>query len=117
MVTATPAMFDGPLTIANPAAITALREVLDRHGFTGSRGVDAIGSPLPFGKSHLRDDLPLYLRRLAAPTPLNTLVKLFMLDRTVDAATAREAFAPLALEEVIDIGLVESGPRAIAKRR
>ena len=116
VVTATPETFEGPLSIANPAAITAFREVLDRHGFAGPRTVDAIGSPLPFGKSHLRDDLPLYLRRLAAPTPINTLVKLFALDRSVDAASAREAFAPLDLEDVIDIGLVENGPLGVKAR-
>jgi hypothetical protein len=116
VVTATPATFDGPLSIANPAAITAFREVLDRHGFAGRRTLDAIGSALPLGKSHLRDDLPLYLRRLAAPTPLNTLVKLFVLDRSVDAASAREAFAPLDIEDVIELGFVDNGPLGITAR-
>ena len=54
--------------------------------------------PLPIGKSHLRDDLPLYLRRVEAPTPINTLVKLFVLDRSVDEARAQQAFAPLDLD-------------------
>jgi SAM-dependent methyltransferase len=105
--------FDGPLSIANFAAITKLREVLDRHGFTANSVVDALGSPLPLGKSHLRDDLPLYLRRIKAPTPINTLVKLFVLDRGVDQASARQAFAPLDLEDVIEMGLVESGPHGV----
>lgn len=113
MVTATPAVFDGPLTVANPALIAELREVLNRHGFTGTGAADALGTPLPFGKAHLRDDLPLYLSRVDAPTPINTLVKLFVLDRGVDESRARQAFAPLELEDVIELGLLEHGPRGI----
>ncbi len=113
MLTATPVTFEGPLSVANPAVIAQLREVLTRHGFTGTAVGDALGTPLPFGKSHMRDDLPLYLRRVEAPTPINTLVKLFVLDRSVDEARARQAFAPLDLEAVIDTGLLEHGPRGI----
>jgi SAM-dependent methyltransferase len=107
------ATFDGPLSISDLSAIGELRAVLDRHGFTTGAVVDALGSALPFNKSHLRDDLPLYLRRVAAPTPINTLVKLFVLDRSVDESRAAAAFAPLDLDTVRDIGLIEDGPRGI----
>lgn len=113
MVTATPAVFDGPLSIANPSTIGRLREVLDRHGYTGAAAVEALGAPLPFGKQHLRDDLPLYLRRVASPTPINTLVKLFVLDCSVDEQRAAQAFAPLDLDTVREIGLIEDGPRGV----
>lgn len=113
MVTATPAVFDGPLSITNSAAIAKLREVLDRHGFTGTAVGDAIGVPLPFAKAHLREDLPLYLRRIEAPTPINTLIKLFCLDRSVDENRATQAFAPLSLDDVREIGLIEDGPRGV----
>lgn len=108
------ATFAGPLSIEDPSAIRQLRAVLDQHGFTGTAVVDALG--LPFGKSHLRDDMPLYLRRLAAPTPINTLVKLFVLDRSVDESRAAAAFAPLDLDQIRDIGLIEDGPRGIRAR-
>ncbi|HEX4912835.1 MAG TPA: class I SAM-dependent methyltransferase, partial [Vicinamibacterales bacterium] len=113
MLGTAPALFDGPLNASSLPLIHALRDVLATHGFTGSAATDAIGPPLPPGKAHLRDDLPLYLHRLAAPTPINTLVKLFMLDRTVDEQLARQAFAPLELDDVRGLGLIEYGPRGV----
>ena len=103
----------GPLNFENTAAVRQLRKVLEHHGFSGSAVIDALGSALPFGKSHHRDDMPLYLRRVAAPTPLNTLIKLFLLDRSVDAARAAAAFAPLDLDDLRDLGLIADGPRGI----
>jgi hypothetical protein len=116
VVTAPGVVFQGPLSVADPSATAALRAVFDRHGFSGTAAADAVGRPLPIGKAHLREDLPLYLRRVEAPTPINTLVKLFLLDRSVDEARARQAFAPLDLETVREIGLVEDGPRGIRAR-
>ena len=114
MVTATSArVFAGPLSFSDPGAVSVLRSLLVRHGFTGTAVGDALGAALPFGKSHLRDDLPLYLRRVAAPTPINTLIKLFVLDRSVDEARAAAAFAPLELDDLKAMGLIEDGPRGI----
>lgn len=109
-------MFDGPLSVSNPAAVQTFRTVLDRHGFTSTAVGDAMGAALPIGKGHLRDDLPLYLRRLDAPTPLNTLIKLFSLDRAVDAAHARQAVAPLGLDDLREMGLIEDGHGGITAR-
>lgn len=105
--------FDGPLDLSNLAVVRQLHSVLDRHGFTGPSVIDALGTALPFAKAHLRDDMPLYLRRVAAPTPINTLIKLFVLDRSVDEARAAAAFAPLDLDELRDLGLIEDGPRGV----
>ena len=108
--------FGGPLDLSNLAIVRQLRSVLDRHGFTTGAVVDALGSALPFGKAHQRDDLPLYLRRVAAPTPLNTLVKLFVLDRSVDANRAAQACAPIDLDDLRDLGLIEDGPRGVRSK-
>lgn len=116
MATATAAIFQGPLRVTDPSAITSLRSVLDRHGFSGTAAADALGPPLPVGKSHLRDDLPLYLRRVEAPTPINTLVRLFVLDQHVAEARAQEAFAPLDLDTVREIGLIEDGASGVRAR-
>jgi len=105
--------FDGPLDLSNLAIVRQLRSVLERHGFTGTAVIEALGTALPFAKAHLRDDMPLYLRRVAAPTPINTLVKLFVLDRSVDEARAAAAFAPLDLDDLRDLGLIEDGPRGV----
>lgn len=107
--------FDGPLDLSNLAIVRQLRSVLERHGFTGTAVVDALGTAL-FNKAHQRDDLPLYLRRVAAPTPINTLVKLFVLDRSVDPARAAAAFAPIDLDDLRDLGLIEDGPRGVRAR-
>lgn len=115
MVTATRSPgFDGPLSTTDHKSIAALRTVLEKHGFTGGAVVEALGTAL--GKSHQRDDLPLYLRRLEAPTPINTLVKLFVLDRSVDESRAAAALAPLDLDALREIGLVEDGPRGLRAR-
>lgn len=117
MVSATPApVFDGPLNLSDLPAIEGLRAVLVKHGFTGTAVVDALGRALPLGKAHMRDDMPLYLRRLDAPTPINTLIKLFVLDRSVDASRAAQAFAPVDLDDLRAIGLIEDGPRGVRAR-
>ena len=108
--------FEGPLDLSNLAIVRQLRSVLDRHRFTSGAVVDALGAALPFGKAHQRDDLPLYLRRVAAPTPINTLVKLFVLDRSVDANRAAQAFAPIDLDDLRDLGLIEDGPRGVRSK-
>ena len=114
MPTTAPPAFEGPLHTSNSSAITTLRSVLDRHGFTSTAVGDAMGAAV--GKSHVRDDLPLYLRRLEAPTPLNTLIKLFSLDRSVDESRAAQAVAPLDLDDLREMGLIEDGPRGIRAR-
>ena len=115
MVAATPPVFDGPLRVSNLSTIASLRSVLDRHGFTSTAVGDAIGAAL-FGQAHRRDDLPVYLRRLESPTPLNTLIKLFALDRGVDQSRAAQALAPLDLDDLREMGLIEDGPRGIKAR-
>jgi hypothetical protein len=106
-------LFAGPLRLDDPSVIQSLRAVLDGHGFTGTGVVDALGPALASTRAHMRDDLPLYLRRVSAPTPLNTLIKLFVLDRSVDEARAAAAFAPLDLDAIRELGLIEDGPRGV----
>jgi methylase of polypeptide subunit release factors len=115
VVTAPAVDFPGPLSVSDPSAIAALRTVLEHHGFMGSAVADAIGAP-PFGQAHKRDDLPLYLRRIEAPTPINTLIKLFVLDRSVDETRAARALAPVDLDDLRAMGLIEDGPRGIRAR-
>jgi SAM-dependent methyltransferase len=95
--------------------LASLRARFAELNFHGSATLDALGTPLLGEQFHLRKDLPLYLRRVSAPTPLNTLVKLFVLDQTVSADEAAAAFAPLDVSAVAATGLVvleTSGVRA-----
>ena len=92
-------------------AIDRLRRLLDTHGYAGPEAEEALGAPI--GPEHRGTDLPLYLRRLADARPLHTLIRLFGLYATVPEEDARAAFAPLALEEVAGLGLVEHAPGGV----
>jgi SAM-dependent methyltransferase len=106
-------VFDGPLDPADAHAVAGFRRVLDRHDFAGASVLAAFGGVLPVGKFHYRDDLPLYLRRLAALTPINTLIKLFVLDQWLDEAAVREAIDPVGVDDLRRMGLIEAGPLGI----
>jgi methylase of polypeptide subunit release factors len=92
-------------------AVARLKGVLDAHGFTGPDAMAALGSKLV--PEHSRMDRPLYLRRLARPTPLHVLIRLFGLFDAASEDDARRAFAPLALEEVLATGVVSRAPDGI----
>ncbi len=86
--------------------VDRLREVLVSRGFFQEDPDGVLGAAFASG-GHLRSDLPLYRRRLASPTPVHTLVKLFGLYVDVSEDDACAAFAPLGLDEVVAMGLVE----------
>jgi hypothetical protein len=108
-----PAAFAGPLNAADVSRIAEFRRLLDRHEFAGEAVPAALGAALPIGKFHYRDDLPVYLRRLAARTPINTLIKLFVLDQPIDDALVRDAIAPLDVEDLGRLGLVEDDAHGV----
>ncbi len=108
--------FDGPLDATDAPGVAELGRVLIAHGFAGDAVIAALGTPPAGGKSHARDDAPLYLRRLADRMPLNTLIKLFVLRQTVDEAAARDALAPLGLERVERMGVLERVPAGVVAR-
>ena len=85
--------------------VDRLRALLEAHRYAGPEATAALGAPI--GSEHRPDDLPLYLRRLASPRPLHTLIKLFGLHAAVPEAEARSALAPLSIEELAALGLVE----------
>lgn len=82
-----------------------LRRAMREAGYTG----DALGRM--FGSVETTPDgrlnLALYLRRLAEPSPLHTLVKLFVLGVEVGEPEARAAFGSARLQEAAATGLVE----------
>ena len=88
-----------------------LREVLAGHGFLGDGVRAAVGARI--GADHLRRDLPLYLRRLEAPTPINTLVKLLSLGLWVEERAAEAALSPVAVDDLVAARLLERGPRGV----
>jgi SAM-dependent methyltransferase len=87
------------------SGVERLRSVLERNGYLSPDAREVLGVPL--GSEPVRLDLPLYERRLAAPRPLHTLVKLFGLYLDVAEEDARAAFAPLSVDDVVRMGVVE----------
>jgi len=103
----------GPLDLSRPSVITELGRLLLAHGYAGDAVPAALGTPPSSGKPHIRDDMPLYLRRLERPTPLNTFIKLFVLSQPVSEAEARDAFAPLPVEQIEALGLLSRVPAGL----
>jgi hypothetical protein len=102
-----------PLVAHDRGVTAALRQVLETHGFAGDAVLSAFGIPIGATQSHVRLDLPVYLKRLASSSPLHTLIKLFVLDQWVDEEAARSAVTPLSIADLRDIGLVETGAHGV----
>ncbi|MBU6400723.1 MAG: methyltransferase [Verrucomicrobia bacterium] len=94
-----------PLDLSDAAAIEELRRILETHGYSETGVNQALGREE--GRSRLGTDLPVYLRRLSARTPLNILTKLFCLHARVEAEEARATLAPLTLSQLLAVGLLE----------
>src|SRR5258707_5683432 len=82
-----------------------IRDVLASAGYTDEGVVKVLGVD---SLSRLRDRrLPALLRRTSSGAPLDTLVRLFILDQPVEASVAERALAPMTISEWSAIGLVE----------
>ena len=93
-----------PLADRDHAA--ALRELLQRAGYSR----DGIQGALGVSGDLLSRTLerPIYLRRMADRAgALETLIRLFLLDATVEPEVAERAFAPTGLEPLVALGLIE----------
>ena len=97
--------------VPEAADLGRLREVLASHGFLGEGVREAVGARI--GADHLRRDLPLYLRRLEALTPINTLIKLMSLGLWVEERAAEAALSPVKVDELVAARLLERGPQGV----
>lgn len=85
--------------------VRRLRAFLDETGF----GAEGVRHLLRSGDEVLTTpfDVPVHLRRLAeAPSPLATLVELFVLGVAVPRDRAKEHLSPLGLDLIAELGLV-----------
>src|SRR6266542_1033450 len=97
---------DGPLSLGDPQLIAELGEIMRAAGFTGERVREALGAE---GALVARaSDRLVQMRKLAGQGPLGTFARLFVLDVPVTTAEAAEAVAPLPLERLSSLGLVET---------
>ena len=91
--------------IDRPDDIATLRDLLDRAPFTGEAIRAALGTEEDI-LSRSRD-IPVHVRRLRDRGAFGTLVQLFVLNLTVNASAAREALAPLTLDALERMNVLE----------
>lgn len=103
-----------PAPLLDRADLDRLRAALD--DFTVAAVHDLLG---PAGQAaHSQNDLS-FVRRLVraeGPSPLATLMALFLLGDEVEEAAARAALAPLPLEAAVAGGLVDSSAGGVRAR-
>lgn len=100
--------------LGDPRPILALPGLLEAAGFTTDGIRAALGSEGNLTPNAA--DVPVYLRRLPAGTPLTTLMELFVLGTAVDRRTAAAALAPLSVAALHRAGLVSTGPEGVRGR-
>jgi len=100
------------LSFERPEDILQLRDVLDRAGYRDTAILDLLGAKdFP---SLRGTDLPLLLRRTGGGSPLETLVRLFLMEVPVPMESFKAAVHPLEPGTLIHSGLVEtSGDEAL----
>jgi hypothetical protein len=89
----------------DPADFDRTRDVLEEAGYTDNGVIQALGINefSAIGGS----DLPVLLRRTKRGTPLDTLIRLFLLEVPVDVQALRKAIQPLQLETWVHAGIAE----------
>ncbi len=93
-------------SIADSDDFQRIRDVLSGANYTDAGVIKVLGVD---SLSRLRERrLPALLRRTGGGTPLETLIRLFILGQPCDVAAARRAFAPMGLTQWIEMGLVEA---------
>lgn len=93
--------------------LAPLRDALDRAGFTEAAVSDRLGVPeLPSIRPRLQA-LPLYLWRTRTGTPLDVLIRLFLLHQSAPIETAAAAVAPSSLSDWSEVGLLQVNESAV----
>jgi predicted RNA methylase len=100
--------------VAHPGDYGRIRDVLTRANYSepsvcAALGIDNLGR---LGECKL----PALLRRTCSGTPLETLVRLFVLGQTVDLQAVERAIAPMTVAEWREIGLIAvTGPSVMGR--
>jgi len=90
--------------VTNPSDYQRIREVLAAAGYT-DRGITQVLGVDTLNRLGERKS-PVLLRRTRGGTPLETLIRLFILGEPVDVLAATRAFAPMELDDWRKNGLV-----------
>lgn len=105
----------GPLSLEDDAAVDGLRAALEAAEFTVERTEAALDvHTLAIGPSATA----LHLRRLAGDDPFDVIARLFLLGAPVDRTRAAEVLAPVTVERLAKLGLLElNGDEVYARVR
>ena len=102
-----------PFRLEPGSDLSPLRQALETAGYTQA----ALAHTVVRHDRTGRLDMSVLLRRTAPPTPYNTLMRVFFLGQAVPAATLRAALAPMSMEQLMTIGLLQqsdAGMRSVA---
>lgn len=100
----------GP-SAGDAARCERVRAALDAAGYTDEGITRALGAD---HLSHLRDRrLAVLLHRTRGGTPLETLIRVFLLGQPVEAAEFARAVAPGTIEDWLGLGLLEAAGTAV----
>jgi methylase of polypeptide subunit release factors len=91
--------------------IELLRDVLTRRDFTPEGFARALGEAAEARPD--RTELPVVVRRMPPHEPVSTLVKLLYLGLDVERDDARAAFAPIDLERLAAMGVLDLSGREV----
>ena len=91
-------------SFSDPEGIQRLRTVLDAANYT-SPGVLEVLNVKEFPSIRERD-VPLLLRLTSGGTPIETLIRLFLIEVPVDIAALQKAIQPMEIGTWIEAGLV-----------
>jgi methylase of polypeptide subunit release factors len=92
------------IAFASPGHYAAARELLNRHAFTRAGILQRLNAQsIPSLKE---SDTPLLLWYTREASPLDTLIRLFIMNIPVDAAQVRRALEPITSEDWLSAGLL-----------
>jgi hypothetical protein len=95
----------GPLALDQPDLVRRLHDVLVSSQFTAQKIGDALGTGDEIVSR--ASDIPVQLRQLEAHATFGALVRLLILAVDVPVAQLSAAIAPLAVEDLARLGIVE----------
>lgn len=100
-------------SLNDPEVFRSLRGVLDAAGFTDGEILERLGAKDI--ASVLGNDISLLLHRTRKGTPLDTLIRLFLMEVPTEVEAVRNAIQPMKIETWVKLRLIQiDGNSAIA---
>jgi methylase of polypeptide subunit release factors len=101
-----PATAEDPIALDQTETIDALRSVLAALGYTGEAVRNLLGDDAYQARER---EVPVHVRRLRSGTPLELAIKLFFLGMPVARREVERALAPIRVDDLRRLGVVEGG--------